>query len=110
MPPRPGSGIGSATISSDARLTCSPFQVCSIRDWLVGDLGCGTGQVTAALALFVARVIAVDRSNDMLAEARERVPDLANVDLRRGELVEASPIQDSALDAATLILGVAPSS
>ena len=55
-------------------------------DWLVGDLGCGTGQVTAALAPFVAQVIAVDRSNDMLAEARERVRDLANVDLRRGEL------------------------
>ncbi len=72
-------------------------------DWLVGDLGCGTGQVTAALAPFVAQVIAVDRSNDMLAEARERVRDLANVDLRRGEL-EALPIQDSALDAATLIL------
>src|SRR5437870_2832220 len=31
-------------------------------DWVVGDLGCGTGQVTASLAPFVARVIAVDES------------------------------------------------
>src|SRR4029453_16282576 len=30
--------------------------------WTVGDLGCGTGQVASALAPFVARVIAVDRS------------------------------------------------
>ena len=29
-------------------------------EWTVGDLGCGTGQMTAALAPFVARVLAVD--------------------------------------------------
>ena len=40
------------------------------RDWIVGDLGCGTGQVSAALAPFVARVIAVDASAAML-QARE---------------------------------------
>src|SRR5215471_6689884 len=31
-------------------------------DWTLGDLGCGTGQVAASLAPFVARVIAVDGS------------------------------------------------
>ena len=30
--------------------------------WVVGDLGCGTGHVSAALAPFVARVVAVDAS------------------------------------------------
>src|SRR5579872_6787226 len=35
-------------------------------DWVVGDLGCGTGQVTAAVAPFVARVVAVDSSAAML--------------------------------------------
>jgi ArsR family transcriptional regulator len=71
--------------------------------WVVGDLGCGTGQLTAALAPFVTRVIAVDRSNDMLQAARNRLRDLPNVDVRRGEL-EALPIQDAELDAATLLL------
>lgn len=52
--------------------------------WVVGDLGCGTGQVAAALAPFVARVVAVDRSGDMLQAARRRVRDSGNVEVRRG--------------------------
>jgi ubiquinone/menaquinone biosynthesis C-methylase UbiE len=72
-------------------------------EWTVGDLGCGTGQVAASLAPFVKRVIAVDRSAEMLQAARRRVRDLDNVDVRRGEL-EALPIQDDELDAATLLL------
>ena len=72
-------------------------------EWVVGDLGCGTGQGAATLAPFVRQVIAVDRSSDMLDAARRRVQDLPNVDVRRGEL-EALPIQDGALDAATLLL------
>lgn len=72
-------------------------------EWVVGDLGCGTGQVAAALAPFVKSVIAVDRSNDMLQAARRRTRDLPNVDVRRGEL-EALPILEGELDAATLLL------
>jgi ubiquinone/menaquinone biosynthesis C-methylase UbiE len=71
--------------------------------WTVGDLGCGTGQVACALAPFVAHVIAVDRSGEMLQAARRRVRDLASVEVRRGEL-EALPIADAELDAATLLL------
>jgi ubiquinone/menaquinone biosynthesis C-methylase UbiE len=71
--------------------------------WTVGDLGCGTGQVTAALAPFVAKVIAVDRSAEMLQAARRRVRDFENVEIRRGEL-ESLPISDGLLDAATLLL------
>jgi len=71
--------------------------------WVVGDLGCGTGQTAAALAPFVSKVIAVDRSGEMLQGARRRLRDTANVDVRRGEL-EALPIGDDELDAATLIL------
>jgi SAM-dependent methyltransferase len=71
--------------------------------WVVGDLGCGTGHVASALALFVARVIAVDRSGEMLQAARRRVRDMSNVEVKRGEL-EALPIADGELDAATLLL------
>lgn len=72
-------------------------------EWIVGDLGCGTGQVSAALAPFVARVIAVDASAAMLQAARKRLSLLDNIDLRRGDL-EALPIDDSRLDLATIML------
>jgi ubiquinone/menaquinone biosynthesis C-methylase UbiE len=71
--------------------------------WTVGDLGCGTGQAASALAPFVARVIAVDRSAEMLQAARRRLRDLPTVEVRRGEL-EALPIDNDELDAATLLL------
>ena len=71
--------------------------------WVVGDLGCGTAQVSLALAPFVARVIAVDRSGEMLQSARKRLREHANVEVRRGDL-EAVPIGDGELDAAILML------
>jgi ubiquinone/menaquinone biosynthesis C-methylase UbiE/DNA-binding transcriptional ArsR family regulator len=71
--------------------------------WVVGDLGCGTGQLSAALAPFVSRIVAVDASAAMLQTARRRLRELTNVDLRRGEL-EALPVDDARLDAATLML------
>jgi ArsR family transcriptional regulator len=71
--------------------------------WTVGDLGCGTGQAAAALAPFVARVIAVDDSAEMLAAARRRLAPHPNAEPRRGSL-EALPVPDGALDAALLVL------
>jgi ubiquinone/menaquinone biosynthesis C-methylase UbiE len=71
--------------------------------WVVGDLGCGTGQAASALAPFVARVIAVDRSGEMLQAAKRRLRDVPNVEVKRGEL-ESLPIGDEELDAATLLL------
>jgi ArsR family transcriptional regulator len=73
------------------------------RDWVVGDLGCGTGQVSAALAPFVTRVVAVDGSAAMLQAAKKRLQGCDNIDLRRGDL-ESLPIDDGRLDAATLML------
>src|ERR1041384_1985754 len=70
---------------------------------VVGDLGCGTGQLTETVAPFVRKVIAVDGSGEMLDAARTRLADLRNVDIRRGEL-EALPPQDRELDAALLSL------
>jgi ArsR family transcriptional regulator len=72
-------------------------------DWVLGDLGCGTGETSATLAPFVRRVIAVDASAAMLQAARKRLQAFDNVELRRGEL-EGLPIDDAMLDAATMML------
>ena len=70
---------------------------------VVGDLGCGTGQTAEALAPFVRRVVAIDDSEPMLAEARRRLGSHPNVDIRAGDL-ESLPLDDACLDAATMVL------
>lgn len=75
------------------------------RRWTVGDLGCGTGRISAALAPWVEQVIAVDGSAAMLAAARERLAGRKNVRIREGEL-ESLPVEDRQLDAATLFLAL----
>src|SRR5687768_4114062 len=77
---------------------------------VVGDLGCGTGQLTETVAPYVRQVVAVDSSNDMLEAARQRLGGAQNVDLRQGEL-EGLPIKDRELDAAmlSLVLHYSPS-
>jgi ArsR family transcriptional regulator len=72
-------------------------------EWVVGDLGCGTGAMTQALAPFVARVIAVDGSVEMLRAAERRLEAVTNVEVRRGA-IEALPIGDAELDAAVMML------
>lgn len=71
--------------------------------WVVGDLGCGTGLATAAIAPHVARVIGVDASEEMLGAAKTRLSALKNVEWRAGTL-EALPIKDRTLDVAVLML------
>ncbi|HWA16062.1 MAG TPA: metalloregulator ArsR/SmtB family transcription factor [Gemmatimonadales bacterium] len=71
--------------------------------WIVGDLGCGTGQLALSVAPFVRQVIAVDASAAMLRSAKARVGHLEQVDIRRGQL-EQLPIEDGDLDLACLAL------
>ena len=77
---------------------------------VVGDLGCGTGQLTETVAPYVKRVVSVDSSVDMLDAARQRVGKAKNVDLRQGDL-ENLPIGAGELDAAmlSLVLHYSPS-
>jgi ArsR family transcriptional regulator len=77
---------------------------------VVGDLGCGTGQLTDVVAPYVRQVIAVDSSTEMLDAARHRLGAARNVDLRQGEL-ENLPIEAGELDAAmlSLVLHYSPS-
>ena len=68
---------------------------------VVGDLGCGTGQMARTLAPFVRRVIGVDSSAAMLAAARARAA--SNVEWREGKL-EQLPLADAEVDCALLFL------
>ena len=74
-------------------------------DYVVADLGCGTGNTSAELAPHVKRVIGVDNSAAMLKAAGKRLQALGleNVELRRGDL-EAVPLEDASVDAAMLLL------
>ena len=69
----------------------------------VGDLGCGTGQVSELIAPHVSKVVAVDGSNDMVQAARKRLKGMHQVEVRRGDM-EALPIDDATLDVAVVAL------
>ena len=68
---------------------------------IIGDLGCGTGQIARTLSPFVQRVIGVDASSAMLEAARQR--GTANIELREGRL-EDLPLADGEVDVAMLFL------
>ncbi|MFP4623866.1 MAG: ArsR/SmtB family transcription factor [Gemmatimonadota bacterium] len=75
-------------------------------EWVVGDLGCGTGQLAATVEPYVGRVVAVDESPDMLEAAHRRLGPLiagGSVELREGR-VESLPVADEELDVALLSL------
>lgn len=72
-------------------------------DWVVGDLGCGSGHLSALVAPFVGKVIGVDASPAMLERARIRLANVSTAEFRHGEL-EALPIADHELDAAVISL------
>jgi ArsR family transcriptional regulator len=71
--------------------------------WVVGDLGCGAGQLMEALAPCVARVIGVDESGPMLTAAAKRLEGFENCELRAGT-IERLPIEHATLDVAILFL------
>ena len=72
-------------------------------DWIVGDLGCGTGQTAAELACWVHRVEAIDREAAMLKAARTRLAGVENVGLHKADVL-ALPFDDQAFDASLLSL------
>jgi len=72
-------------------------------EWIVADLGCGSGQFSAAIAPFVRRVIAVDESPEMLEAARARLEPFPNVECRAGEL-EFLPLAEAEAHLAVMAL------
>lgn len=73
------------------------------REWTVADIGCGTGNVSELLSPFVRRVIAIDRSPEMLEAARRRLTKATNVEFAEGDLA-GLPLADSSVDAAVVAL------
>ena len=55
-------------------------------NWVVADIGCGTGNVAEQLAPQVKKVIAIDREPAILESARKRLKGVSNIDFRQGEL------------------------
>jgi ArsR family transcriptional regulator len=70
---------------------------------VVADLGCGTGRMSEMLAPYVARVIAIDASPEMLRTARARLAAQPNALVEAGTL-ESLPLEDASVDAACLTL------
>ncbi|MGH0034922.1 MAG: class I SAM-dependent methyltransferase [Myxococcota bacterium] len=66
------------------------------------DVGCGTGHTTRAVAARAARVIGLDLTPAMLAEARRLADEegLSNLELRRGD-AEDLPFDDDSFDVVT---------
>ena len=71
--------------------------------WVVADLGCGDGYLTVEAARWAARVIAVDRSREVLARARALAARrrVTNIGWRQGEL-DRLPLPDASVDVALL--------
>ena len=72
-------------------------------DWVVADLGCGTGAAAENLAPVVKRIMAVDREPTMLEAARARLSRFDNVEFRQGDLADL-PIEDEVVDATIVLL------
>jgi SAM-dependent methyltransferase len=69
----------------------------------VADLGCGDGYLTIETARWARRVVAIDRSRDVLGRGRELAArrGVGNITWKRGDL-QAVPLDDSSMDVALL--------
>ncbi len=72
-------------------------------DWIVADLGCGTGQMAGELANWVQRVEAIDREEAMLEAARKRLAGVENIGFHRADACQL-PFDDHCFDATILSL------
>lgn len=71
--------------------------------WSVADLGCGTGNAAELLAPWVAEVVAIDSSPEMLDAARRRLDDRNNIRFVQADLTEPA-LAPASVDAAVCLL------
>lgn len=73
------------------------------REWVVADVGCGTGNGAELLAPRVREVIAIDQSGPMLEAAAKRLSGHRNVRFAQGS-IESLPLERAAVDACVCVL------
>lgn len=73
------------------------------REWVIADVGCGTGNAAESLAPYVEKVIAIDQSEPMLEAARKRLSRFQNISFVQGSL-ESLPLGNASVDAVTCVL------
>ncbi len=85
----------------------SPVAMLALLDpsWTVADLGCGTGNACGMLAPYVAKVIAIDQSEPMLAAARRRLASCNNAEFVAAS-IDRLPLENSSVDAAVCLLAL----
>jgi len=86
-----------------SRFTLQGMLALMPRDWVVADLGCGTGNASELLAPLVKQVYAIDQSAPMLAAAKKRLAGHANITFLRGDL-ERAPLDDASVDVTVAML------
>lgn len=72
-------------------------------EWVIADIGCGTGNASEQLSPHVKKVIAIDREPAMLESARKRLKRATNIEFRQGEM-NRLPLKDGEVDAAIVVL------
>lgn len=76
-------------------------------EWVIADLGCGTGNATELLSPWVREVVAIDRSPEMLEAARSRLLEHGGseegIRFVEGDLSKL-PLEDASVDAAACVL------
>ena len=85
------------TFTSRALLAMLP------HDWVIADIGSGTGNAAEHLARHVKEVVCVDQSKPMLDAAAKRLAGLDNVRFVEGG-AEKLPLKDNSVDAVTCLL------
>lgn len=85
------------------RFTASALLSLIPHDWVVADIGCGTGNVAESLSPVVEQVIAVDQSAPMLSAAKERMHSRKNVKFVESA-VGSLAIESASVDAAVCML------
>ena len=80
--------------------TLAPFGLALGETDRVLEIGCGIGRMTAAISRRVASVVAVDVSEEMVAQARTNLADRANVEVVKVNGRDLHELPDASVDVA----------
>jgi ubiquinone/menaquinone biosynthesis C-methylase UbiE len=89
----------------DDRLSSLALEKLVPANFILADIGCGTGSLTLELARVAKKVVAVDLSQEMIRRAKllTKERDISNVEFRRGD-AEKLPLATQSVDAAFCVM------